>query len=105
MFADLRRSIFCRPFHGLMQHDKRGNSAVNCWAILGSSATRTLRRGLLLRVICVSAFFLCGLDARAQVGDYEGRPVSAVDVVFEGTPADPGAQNEFKALLKISAGE
>jgi len=40
----------------------------------------------------------------AQVGNYEGRPVSAVDVVIEGTPADPLAQNEFKALLKISAG-
>jgi len=40
----------------------------------------------------------------AQVGDYEGRPISAVEVTLEGTPADPAAQNEFKALLKITAG-
>jgi len=40
----------------------------------------------------------------AQVGDYEGRSVSAVEVTLEGTPADPAAQNEFKALLKITAG-
>ncbi|HYX30013.1 MAG TPA: hypothetical protein VE863_15840, partial [Pyrinomonadaceae bacterium] len=40
----------------------------------------------------------------AQVGDYEGRPVSAVDVVIEGTPADPLAQSEFKGMLKIMAG-
>src|SRR5207248_7112422 len=40
----------------------------------------------------------------AQVGDYEGRSVSAVDVVLEGTPADPSAQSEFKAMLKVAAG-
>ncbi|HYW71634.1 MAG TPA: POTRA domain-containing protein, partial [Pyrinomonadaceae bacterium] len=44
------------------------------------------------------------ISARAQVGDYDGRPVSAVDVTLEVTPADAAAQNEFKALLKISAG-
>src|SRR5215471_18588409 len=52
-------------------------------------------------VLMLNALSVC---VYAQVGNYEGRPVSAVDVVIEGTPADPLAQNEFKALLKISAG-
>jgi outer membrane protein insertion porin family len=40
----------------------------------------------------------------AQVGDYEGRPVAGVEVVLEGSPADPSAQAEFQSLLKIIAG-
>src|SRR5215831_11036343 len=40
---------------------------------------------------------------QGQVGDYEGRPVSVVAVAFEGTPADPAAQNIFKPILKITA--
>jgi outer membrane protein insertion porin family len=40
----------------------------------------------------------------AQVGDYEGRPVAAVEIVLEGTPADASAQAEFKSMLKIAAG-
>ncbi|MFN2577479.1 MAG: POTRA domain-containing protein [Pyrinomonadaceae bacterium] len=61
-----------------------------------------------------SALFFCLLTvgycllncaaARGQVGDYEGRSVSAVDVVLEGTPADPTAQSELKAILKVAPG-
>jgi outer membrane protein insertion porin family len=40
----------------------------------------------------------------AQVGDYEGRPVSNVEVVLEGSPPDPSAQAEFQSLLKIVSG-
>ncbi len=56
---------------------------------------------------CLLPFAFCLLfssAAFAQVGDYEGRPVSTVDVVFEGTPADASAQAEFKSMLKIVAG-
>jgi outer membrane protein insertion porin family len=44
------------------------------------------------------------LTVFAQVGDYEGRLVSAVEVVLEGSPPDPDDQAEFKSLLKIVAG-
>jgi len=37
----------------------------------------------------------------AQIGDYEGRRVAAVEVVFEGSPADPADQAEFQSTLKI----
>jgi outer membrane protein insertion porin family len=40
----------------------------------------------------------------AQVGDYEGRPVSTVEVVLEGSPPDASAQAEFQSLLKIVSG-
>ena len=40
----------------------------------------------------------------AQVGDYEGRPVAGVEVVLEGSPADPLTQAEFQSLLKIISG-
>src|SRR5882724_596529 len=55
---------------------------------------------LLPAAYCLLFFSL----ANAQVGDYEGRPVSVVDVVLEGSPADPAAQSEFKGLLKVVAG-
>src|SRR5438034_72205 len=50
------------------------------------------------------AFVALCVTAHAQVGDYEGRPVAAIDIVLEGTPADPTAQSEFKAMLKVAAG-
>lgn len=53
-----------------------------------------------------SIFFVAGaaLTVFAQVGDYEGRPVSAVEIVFEGSPADASAQAEFQSLIKVVAG-
>src|SRR4051794_18600952 len=100
MFRDLRRSIFGRPFEGLNENHERALPAVSCWAIFVSLANRTILQTL--GVIFLLGFVLS--TARAQVGDYEGRAVSAVDGVLEGAPADPTAQGEFKSLLKISAG-
>jgi outer membrane protein insertion porin family len=40
----------------------------------------------------------------AQVGDYEGRTISTVEVMLEGSPPDPAAQAEFQTLLKIVSG-
>jgi outer membrane protein insertion porin family len=50
-------------------------------------------------LLCASA-----VTAVAQVGDYEARPVAAVEVVLEGSPPDPSAQAEFQSLLKIVPG-
>jgi outer membrane protein insertion porin family len=52
------------------------------------------------------AIILCAttLTAFAQVGDYEGRAVAAVEVVLEGSPPDSLAQAEFQSLLKIVPG-
>ena len=57
-------------------------------------------------VFCLLPFAYCLLvcPVFAQVGDYEGRPVAAVEIVLEGTPADANAQAEFKSMLRITAG-
>jgi len=67
----------------------------------GQQAKRLLFFCLLPVAFCL----LLSGSAFAQVGDYEGRPVAAVEVVLEGTPADAAAQAEFKGILKIAAGE
>jgi outer membrane protein insertion porin family len=51
----------------------------------------------LLTAVCL----LFSTVAVAQIGDYEGRPVTSVVVVLEGTPADASAQAEFQSLLRI----
>ncbi|HKS11219.1 MAG TPA: POTRA domain-containing protein, partial [Pyrinomonadaceae bacterium] len=38
-----------------------------------------------------------------RIEDYEGRQITAVEVVFEGTPDNPNVQAEFLALLKVAA--
>ncbi len=38
----------------------------------------------------------------AQVGDYEGRPVAAVEIALEGSPPDRAAQAEFRSMLKLA---
>ncbi len=56
-------------------------------------------------VFCLLPTAYCLLffsTAFAQVGDFEGRPVTSVEVVFKGSPPDPSAQAEFRSLLKIA---
>jgi len=58
-------------------------------------------------VFCLLPFAFCLLFSAAviaQVGDYEHRPVSSVEIVLEGTPADAAAVAEFQTLLRIKAG-
>ena len=43
--------------------------------------------------------------AGPDVGDYDGRPVAAVEVVIEGSPPDAAAQAEFASTLTIKAGD
>lgn len=38
----------------------------------------------------------------ADNGDYEGRAIAAVEVVFEGTPPDEAVQAEFLVMLKVA---
>ena len=80
-----------------MKADSRRQKAVN----RGQKAKR-------LMFFCLLSIAYCLLPSSsvfAQVGDYEGRPVAAVEIVIEGTPADPSALTEFKSILKIAAGD
>ncbi|HEY3581126.1 MAG TPA: POTRA domain-containing protein, partial [Pyrinomonadaceae bacterium] len=65
---------------------------------------------LLLIILLVLVFLpaICGNAATktakdARIEDYEGRQITAVEVVIEGSPADTNIQTEFLALLKVAA--
>ena len=56
--------------------------------------------GLIVSVLASNAV---AKDARnVRIEDYEGRQISAVELVFEGTANEPNAQAEFLALLKVA---
>ena len=42
------------------------------------------------------------VERNVRIEDYEGRQISAVELVFEGTAAQPNTQAEFLALLKVA---
>jgi outer membrane protein insertion porin family len=57
-----------------------------------------------LSAICVAWLVLLGFaSVRAGVTfeEYEGRTVSAVEIAFEGSPADPAAEAEFLSIIRV----
>jgi outer membrane protein insertion porin family len=60
---------------------------------------------LVFCLLSTACCLLFAVSVGAQVAEYEGRPISAVEIAFEGTPADPGGEAELRAILKVSAGE
>lgn len=63
-----------------------------------------IRLLLILLLVLVSVRGAAGKTAKdARIEDYEGRQITAVEVVIEGSAADPNAQAELLALLKVSA--
>jgi outer membrane protein insertion porin family len=53
-------------------------------------------------IIAAIVLVLCATTiTQAQVGDYEGRTIASVDLVFEGSPADPLTQAELQSRLSI----
>ncbi|HEX5835880.1 MAG TPA: POTRA domain-containing protein, partial [Pyrinomonadaceae bacterium] len=62
-----------------------------------------IRPLLILLLVLVFSGNATGKTAKnARIEDYEGRQITAVDVVFEGTPENPNVQAEFLALLKVA---
>ena len=67
-------------------------------------------KGFLIRLapFCslIVLLFVTGVAAKetrnVRIEDYEGRQISAVEVVFEGTAEQPNAQAGFLALLKVA---
>jgi outer membrane protein insertion porin family len=45
---------------------------------------------------------LAKVERNVRIEDYEGRQITAVELVFEGTASQPNAQAEFLALLKVA---
>jgi outer membrane protein insertion porin family len=58
-----------------------------------------------LSALFVIAAIVCAASAVALAGgmdEYEGRLITAIEVVFEGSPADPPAQSDFLTILKVA---
>ena len=58
-----------------------------------------------LVTLCVLITMACAASATARAGgmdEYEGRLITSIEVVFEGSPADPAAQADFLSILKIA---
>src|ERR1700687_5072668 len=55
-----------------------------------------------LLILLVSFLSASGAENRADIGEYDGRTISAIEVVFEGSPPDATAQAEFTAMLKVA---
>jgi outer membrane protein insertion porin family len=50
---------------------------------------------LIIGAACARVFADIGID------DYEGRVITSIEIVFEGSPPDAAAQSEFLSLLKV----
>jgi outer membrane protein insertion porin family len=69
-----------------------------------------LRLRIFVPVLLMAVFLMAaeagGVRASTpDVGDYDGRPVAAIEVTIEGAPADPTAQAEFASIIAIRAGD
>ncbi|HKY42923.1 MAG TPA: POTRA domain-containing protein [Pyrinomonadaceae bacterium] len=70
-------------------------------------AAKKLKTYRLLLVVILGFSFLTLAQAStasdARIEDYEGRPITAVELVFEGTPENPTVQADLLSLLKVAA--
>ncbi|HEX8707953.1 MAG TPA: POTRA domain-containing protein, partial [Pyrinomonadaceae bacterium] len=57
-----------------------------------------------LAVFLAAATVFAASRAELQTGDYEGRIITSVQVVIEGTPRDAAAEAEFATLLRVAPG-
>ena len=70
-------------------------------ASLNRFALFMLHCALALLLALLSFTAVAAKDARIE--DYEGRQITSVELVFEGTPEAPAAQADFLSLLKVAA--
>ena len=72
---------------------------------LGLAAKKYKTYNLLLVVILGFSFLTVaqgGTAKDARIEDYEGRTITAVELVFEGTPENPNLQADLLSLLKVA---
>ncbi len=99
-FASLRETLLPDPVNTLAQSRKGEKSKRR----KGKIARRPIYAlGRLFSPLILLAITATALAA-PDLGDYEGRPIAAVEVVFEGSPPDERAQAEFLGMLKVAAG-
>jgi outer membrane protein insertion porin family len=84
-----------------MQDSIAENGCISCCRFIGQFVTRYV----LPVFLCLLLFFI-GAHAKglvdARIEDYEGRPITAIELTFEASPPDAAAQSEFLSLLKVA---
>ncbi len=71
----------------------------------GQSGDKSPHSKAALGILVVLIFLLTSAEGKtkdARIEDYEGRQITAVELVFEGTANEPAAQAEFISLLKVA---
>lgn len=63
----------------------------------------SIQIGLLLLISFYSSVSFAGTLNLRNLDEYEGRPITSIELVFDGSPPDPPAQAEFLSLIKIAA--
>ena len=58
----------------------------------------------IIALVAVSVVFPCLAAAATDTGDYEGRIITSVQVVIEGSPRDDATEAEFRSLLTVAEG-
>jgi outer membrane protein insertion porin family len=58
---------------------------------------------VLIFVFAFSTLAYAAPPPGTRIDDYEGRPISSIELAFEGSPQDATIQAEFLSLLKVSA--
>lgn len=67
------------------------------WAMVAARIMLSAMLSLIgLSGICVKA------ETDARIEEYEGRPITSLELVFEGSPQDTAAEAEFLSLVKVS---
>ncbi len=59
---------------------------------------RFFSTGILTIIVLIASVVVL---ANSTFEEYEGRPVVAVEVVFEGSPADPAVEAEFLSIIRV----
>ena len=56
----------------------------------------------ILSILAVSLPAAIDVRAATDNGDYDGRPIDSIEIIFEGSPPDDAARSEFLALLIVA---
>ncbi len=93
LFADLLHPLWL---------DRDGKTKPQRAQRLSQRAAKGLRQRS-LSVIVLTVLLLTPLIVRASstFAEYEGRLISAVEITFEGSPADPAAEAEFLSIVRV----
>ncbi|HEX8845638.1 MAG TPA: POTRA domain-containing protein [Pyrinomonadaceae bacterium] len=63
-----------------------------------------LRSSIFITLVAALFGFPCSAYSAPDTGDYEGRVITAVEVVIEGSPRDETAEAELRSLLSVATG-